>query len=410
MAVYSGSIAESAGVGGPYVQKVYRTASVIESARVNSVVVGVLRYNLPMVEGIRAGPSPVPGVIGNWGLTRTESASFSASASYRVNQGALLAESVALRAPLSPRFSYHLSRSETMRVGASSKIAYLLTMREGALLAYAFTAFYGQSVTEGVRASTRQTTQGLYHLYAIESARLTSLLSRGVGAAISTGLGIQSALAVRYLAHVASTEGAAVNSDPNSYTHMAYHPAVSETAALGDVEILKAIYAGKIAEGASFFLIYAAPPTTTAWAMNTRNEALTEYRNWSFNSFASMGRKYLGANSQGIFELNGATDNGSSTVADLASGYLEMADGKLAGLKGVYLGLDGKGTYYLKLTAGNGLNYVYQFVSQPDLMTTKVLIGKGIRTRWLRWELISSGNDFDLDSIEFVPMISGRRV
>jgi hypothetical protein len=43
-------------------------------------------------------------------------------------------------------------------------------------------------------------------------------------------------------------------------------------------------------------------------------------------------------------------------------------------------------------------------------MTTKVKIGKGINTTYMAWELITEGQDFDFDSIEFIPMTRERRV
>ena len=70
----------------------------------------------------------------------------------------------------------------------------------------------------------------------------------------------------------------------------------------------------------------------------------------------------------------------------------------------------GNNDFYAKIIAGDGREYVYKFVSQPGLMTTKVNVGKGLRARYFQFELQSTGPDFDLDSIEFVPMMGQRRV
>jgi hypothetical protein len=37
-------------------------------------------------------------------------------------------------------------------------------------------------------------------------------------------------------------------------------------------------------------------------------------------------------------------------------------------------------------------------------------MGKGQRARYFAFELISAGQDFDLDTIEFVPIVVQRRV
>ena len=44
------------------------------------------------------------------------------------------------------------------------------------------------------------------------------------------------------------------------------------------------------------------------------------------------------------------------------------------------------------------------------MKTTKVNMGKGLRARYFAYELISTGQDFDLDSVEFVPLVAQRRV
>jgi hypothetical protein len=39
-----------------------------------------------------------------------------------------------------------------------------------------------------------------------------------------------------------------------------------------------------------------------------------------------------------------------------------------------------------------------------------VPLGKGLRARYFSFELISDGADFDMDAIEFIPLVSHRRV
>ena len=63
----------------------------------------------------------------------------------------------------------------------------------------------------------------------------------------------------------------------------------------------------------------------------------------------------------------------------------------------------------LKLHTGDGKTYAYK-VNASSMRTTRVKFGKGLRSRYLSWELISEGADFDLDTVEFVPISSQRRV
>ena len=58
---------------------------------------------------------------------------------------------------------------------------------------------------------------------------------------------------------------------------------------------------------------------------------------------------------------------------------------------------------------GDGKTYTYQTVVQ-DMQSTKVRLGKGLRARYFAFELISTGPDFDLDTVEFLPLVAQRRV
>ena len=186
-----------------------------------------------------------------------------------------------------------------------------------------------------------------------------------------------------------------------------------DTLSLTDDQLLQMIFSDEIDDTIEFNLLYVSPDGgTTTWAINTRTNAISQYTNYDFNSFALMGRKYVAASSQGLFELNGLRDGTENIEAVIRGGFLQLSDGMLSGLMGVYIGArtGGGGPWYLKLTMGDGRDYTYQFMTQPNLMTTKVSIGKGLNARYVAYELTSTGPDFDLDEITFVPMVRKRRV
>ena len=176
--------------------------------------------------------------------------------------------------------------------------------------------------------------------------------------------------------------------------------------------LVKMIYAGDpLLDGVVITALYISPSgTTTTWAVNTRTNAVTEYLNYDFRSVALMSNRYIAAGADGLYELDGDTDDGAAIISELMSGYFQFNEKKLFGIKGAYVAIRGGGRFYLKLMAGDGREYIYELKAQPNLMTTKVRIGKGIRTTYMAFDLITEGQDFDLDSIEFIPMTSGRRV
>lgn len=174
--------------------------------------------------------------------------------------------------------------------------------------------------------------------------------------------------------------------------------------------VLKMIFAGTVAEGFELAAAHVAPNgTVTTWAVNTRTGATTEYGNYEFNSFGQIGHRYLGTSRHGLYELNGDTDDGDLIIAQLRSGYAQFNGSRFTGFKAVYLGMRANGEFVLKLETGTGESTHYNVVAQ-DMQTTKVQVGKGLRARYFAFELISAGQDFDLDTIEFVPMPAQRRV
>jgi len=186
---------------------------------------------------------------------------------------------------------------------------------------------------------------------------------------------------------------------------------LEEDLELEDANILQMLYNGQLADGLVMTGIYVnGAGETTTWAINTRTNAITQYTNYNYNSFASRGLTYLATSPNGIYELDGDTDAGLKIVAEAQSGLARMNGTKLTGIKGAYMAVRGGGRFYIKLVSGDGRNWVYEAIAQPGLMTTKINVGKGLRTSYLAFNLMSEGQDFDLDTLEFIPMVSDRRV
>lgn len=190
---------------------------------------------------------------------------------------------------------------------------------------------------------------------------------------------------------------------------------LAENIRLTHTQVLKMIYAGTLLDGLQMRALHILPNGTyTTWAINTRTGAVTEYSNFVFNSFCQMGHHYLGANDQGIWVLDGERDNGTNIIADVLSGKMQLGGSKFTSFRSVYLGInvrdDSGQSFVLKMIAGDGRQFVYAVKPNAPGLTTKVNMGKGLRSRYFQFELVSSGADFDLDSVEFVPIISQRRV
>lgn len=184
----------------------------------------------------------------------------------------------------------------------------------------------------------------------------------------------------------------------------------NETIEITPTQALKMIYKPTIHDTFQIVATHIDPSgAVTTWAINLSNGAVTEYTNFDFNSFATMGRKYLAASEEGLFELDGADDAGTDIIARMKSGIMQVGQGRLSSIKGIYLGLRGEGDWLLKVVADDDKTYIYS-VSAKSMKTTKVEVGKGLRARYFSYELVSTGQEFDMDSIEFLPIVNKRRV
>ncbi len=152
-----------------------------------------------------------------------------------------------------------------------------------------------------------------------------------------------------------------------------------------------------------------ASPVYTTWAMNTRNAAVTQYSGFNFNSFARMGERYLGANDQGLYWLDGDDDAGRELKSRITTGIIQPNGNKLAGVQYAYLGMRGDGQFVVTVTDEAGGSYNYTLTGS-SLETARVVFGRGFKTRYFTFSLESQGQDFDLDSVEFVTTELTRKV
>jgi len=183
---------------------------------------------------------------------------------------------------------------------------------------------------------------------------------------------------------------------------------VSDDVALADVPTQTLLFQAIIQDHVQFKAFFASPAYTT-WAMNTRNAAVTQYANFNFNSFAKMGERYLGANDQGLYWLDGDNDAGRAVNSRITTGVIQPNGNKLAGVQYAYLGMRGDGQFVITVTdeAGGAYNYT---LTGSSMETARVAFGRGFKTRYFTFSLESQGQDFDLDSVEFITTEMARKI
>jgi hypothetical protein len=345
-----------------------------------------------------------------FGLARTEGVVLTDTYAYAVTPGGASLDTFSLTESLGLDFIRTSSLTETLRLAEKWAITQPVTLTESLSLSDAFTAWVNTILAHGIKLTDVLTPSFIMGFTITDALKLASAWDVHNTISVVEGVTLTETPAYVFVAGGQITELLTLTT--NLSTQLVMRLAATDTLTFTDAELLNFIYSATVTENILIELLYQEPSgSVTSWAINTRTNAVTEYRNWAYNSFANIGRKYLGANETGLYELNGARDGTANVLADMMSGYFQPNGAKFAGLKGVYIGATGQGNYILKLQTGDGNERVYRAMLNPGLMTTKVNIGKGLRARYIAWELLNEdGQDFDLDTIEFVPMMSGRRV
>lgn len=151
--------------------------------------------------------------------------------------------------------------------------------------------------------------------------------------------------------------------------------------------------------------------------MNTENKAITEYMNFNFNSMARAGvDRYLAAKADGIYKLGGDTDDTAEISAHITTKMFDFGADTFKRMDRAYLGVRNDGELVLKVVTRNTdgekhENWYELEETSPTLRTQRVKIGKGLKSHFWQFTLINKqGSDFELDSIEFKPIILSRRI
>lgn len=347
-------------------------------------------------------------VLRNKLATATDTVTIQDAVAYSYYSIANVLEGLRLHDAIAPNFTYNLTLTEAQRLQDQVQVAWNAVATDTISITEALLSLRALTVIEQLRLGDTLSPQQIISRVLTDGIRLRELLGRFFGGDISETFGFSETYLRNYRLPRTATDTLALT---DSYTGaLVIRATLADGVDIDDTQVLNFLYNPVISEGVHFSAAYISPNGNfTTWAVNTQTGATTEYSNYEFNSFAQSGLKYLGASSTGLYELNGDDDDGTDIIAKIKSGLLQFNGSRLTGFKAAYIGVRGEGDFVLKLVTGDGKSYNYS-VQAHSMTTAKINMGKGIRARYFSFELISAGQDFDLESIEFVPMLGGRRV
>lgn len=358
--------------------------TIAEGLGVIEIVLDIRARSGPVTETLGLAPTIVPYyslvltevlgvdevIVGNWTGTKVLTEGLGLDETLRLALPAALTESLGLQASLS--------------VAAAVRVLEEL----GILTVVGGVGTLSVGVTEAVRIVS--SVLPYFHFGVTEGLGLSAQINTSDAIAIVESLGLQATLSPQMIIAVTAEEGLGLSA----------------------AETVQAIYNQTVAEGLGISIGYLAPNGSfSAWAMNARTGAVTEYTNYEFNSFARIDNKYVGANETGLYELLGDDDAGTDIIGVLEGGFLQFGGTRLSRLRAAYIAVHGDDDQdmVLKIETHDGDTYTYT-ANMRSGRSSKVHMGKGQRSRYFAWTLTSTGQDFDLDSLEFVPVVMQRRV
>lgn len=149
----------------------------------------------------------------------------------------------------------------------------------------------------------------------------------------------------------------------------------------------------------------------TGWVFNASNAAVSEYTRFNFHSFAKFNNVYYGANEDGIYKLEGETDAGYLIKAPLRTGITDFNSAFQKRVPRAYLGIRSDGQMVLKTITNEDTERWYEAKTSSSSSTrVRVPLSKGVRASYWQFELLNvTGEDFELDVIDLMPIILSRR-
>lgn len=347
-------------------------------------------------------------VLSAWGFTLNDVMATSDAVAYAYRPGRVIEEVINLLEGGSYGVKYNALLTDAYNLIGEIDVASPALATDSIVLTSATAIAIGVKVLDGLEIIDADSTTATFVRSLTDAFMLDPVLTAFIGKTVTDTILVTDGVTQAYL------PGATVNEiitlTETLQRRFIIRMDLADGVILGNTDSLSQILSASLTDGVMITAGFmSSSGEFTTWAVNARTGATSEYTNYEFNSFAMVGNRYVGASPLGIFELAGDDDAGTDIIASLKNGWMQFGGSKFSSFKGAYLGVRGGGEFVLKIVTGDGKTYNYS-VTAESMKTTRVQMGKGLRARYFSFELISTGQDFDLDSIEFIPLVAQRRV
>ncbi len=357
--------------------------------------------DVPVVAVSGGGPTVIS-------VSVSEDLTIDAAPDYFWQPGAIVREAITAREATMAGMHYQVFSSDVLHIRDVLRNASTAGLSDALTISDLTSALRGVVVMERLRIAESTIPAAVYRRALADMVRASDALHNFFGGELLDNVVVTDTAVKNYLAIVAAQETLTLTDllGHSLVLRVTVDDAVTVTAS----DALRMLYAPTITEHVEIAGAYISPGGgITSWAVNARNGGVTEYTNFEFNSFAQLGHRYIAASDDGLFELDGDNDDAADVIATIRAGYQQMSGTHFGAFKAAYLGVTGGGQYVLRIIDKQSNSWSYRVIAENG-RSTKINIGKGLRARYFAFELVSTGQDFDLDLVEFVPIIMQRRV
>ncbi len=138
---------------------------------------------------------------------------------------------------------------------------------------------------------------------------------------------------------------------------------------------------------------------------NTRNFAISEYTNFTFNSMCKFNGKFLYAKSNGIYEGGGDSDNGTNIDASYKTGAVDIYATEIQRLRDAYLTFRSNGDIQLFSVGDEIYTRIYSIIGSPatTIHERRIKFERGIKDRHFNFGISNiNGSTLEVDSAKIL--------
>jgi hypothetical protein len=150
-----------------------------------------------------------------------------------------------------------------------------------------------------------------------------------------------------------------------------------------------------------------------AVVMHLFNYAVTEYKNYNFNSLLHVNGVFIGINEEGIYLLDGNDDLGEPIQARIKSGLEDFAaKGAITVPREAWLSYRSDNAMQLDVKTDEVMDLPSMIFAKVATAITecRAKLGRGIKSRFFTWDLKNiGGSDFSLESLRILGDIMKRK-